>query len=92
MEPFPLKSSSGVEYHVAVRPRGWSYAVPVIYERRKRFKLFPYWSPIWSGNAKSIINADKMLPEPKERWCIETLDEYETYEAAWRNHEQTLKL
>lgn len=89
MKLFVIKSSGGIEYNMNIIPSGRSYAVPVVYKRKKRFGLFPYWAPVWTGDAKDIITATKMFPESKERWCIETLDDYEAYEKAWRDYEQT---
>ena len=76
------------EYDVMWSPHGWSYAVPVVYGRRK-VPLLPFmrWKKVWTGSAKGSNDAEKMHPEPMKKWFQDAVDDYEKYVEAWENNE-----
>lgn len=74
------------EYNVCWERSGWSYAVPIVYVRKK-FSIFSYWSKAWEGKCKTAKTASQLTPKPMVEWFNEAVYDYEKYVAEWEKHE-----
>ena len=70
-------------YEVFFVKAGWSYAVPVVYVKRKFLLLFTIRKKVWEGKAISRRTAEKMHREPLLEWFKSAVNEYEEYKDSW---------
>ena len=78
-----LVKGKSKNYDVRWSPSGWSYAVPVVYER-KTFIGISYRKKLWEGPSRGIIEARKMGRVSVEHWLQSAVAEYEEYIESWR--------
>lgn len=70
-------------YEVRWRDAGWSYAEPVVRERRLLFGVVPWRKEVWRGGSIYRFKLRTMLPDQCRRLYQEAVDEYERVTEAW---------
>ena len=74
------------QYKVLWVKWGFSYAKPVVYERRQSIlRLLWPWKRAWLGPSRLYVHAEKMHPKEMRDWFEAAVREMEAYRAAWAN-------
>ena len=73
------------EYKVIATQWGWSYAIPIIYGRRKFFGFLERWKKLRNdeNNYKLVLDLQNMKPQEMEYWFTKSVEDYEEYLDAW---------
>ena len=85
-----IKGKSGQEYNVTWSPYGWSYAISIVYVKKKFLGFISYDKKVWEGSAKSLIAAAKCYPDEMIKWFKSAVEEYENYVSEWSQHDLNL--
>lgn len=75
-------------YSVVWSRKGWHKAEPVVRVARTVPLLnITVWRPVWTGDVIPLDAARRMLPGPMTEWFKKAVDDFESYEIAWSQHD-----
>lgn len=79
-------------YIVEWKSAGYTYAIPVVYEKRKFCYFLTFYVSAWKGDPVSSARAGRMKPKETIEIFTKTVKDYEDFKHEWKRFENEKRI